>query len=564
MTERMNRYSTALRHLGTLTGITFVTFTLHAGETPPPTILSTALAVAEKVAIPQMRKEENLTAQSEELAQLAALLARAGRTDQALRLIEKLQTEDRVKPPAYVPLAVAAIHAGDAKRARALIQRVAKYEEWTTPEALANIALATHAAGDEDGAVRLARDIKNPAAQVRAFLGMKRFADALPAASAIAPHNMHVPSARGSRWELEYDASLAALLTLVTAFVDRGELHNAHEALDAIAEIADRDTQTYHARALLEIARLEEPAATLHKALEEVQLGTGQRPGERRDSAVLLARIAEALAAAGERSAAAPLLSEAVAVMGPTESVADLEMSVTIVCEALVRIARAHFALGEREQAMALLDRAAHLADTLPVPKSRRAGSVSDEPSAVRRDKVESLARVAAELELAGENEKAKETLGRALASLDAIPSAEWREYAWRAIVEAYVETGRLDRALDILATGKPANPDKFFAFTAVPEDAFLTGDRDRRWRLLAAMPATWWKVDLEAHLATRLEREGDAAEAALLVTDALASLRNDDAWSLIRLAIAAPGVERPGDAGQQRILRGILAKIRR
>gem|GEM_PF-5499830 len=538
-----------------MTSITFLAFMLRAGETPPPTILSTALAAAEKIAIPQMRKEENLTAQREQLAQIAALLARAGRMEQALRLIEKLETDDDVKPPAYVPIAVAAIKAGDTERARAVIERVAKFEAWTTPEALADIALAMHAAGDEDGAVRLAREIGNPAAQVRAFLGMKRFADALPAASAIAPNNMHIPTAHGARWELQYDASLDALLTLVTTFVDRGELQNAHEALDAIAEIPDRKTRNYHARALVEIARVEEPAATLRKALEEVKLDTGERPGERRDSAVLLARIAEALTAG-------PLLADALAVIGPTESVTDLEMSVTIVCEALVRIARAHFALGERERALALLDRAAHLADTLPVPKSNRAGAPYDEPSAIRRDKVECLARVAAELERAGAIEKAKETLSRALTNLDAIASHEWREYAWQAIIEAYAETGQLDRALDILAAGKPGNLDKFLAFTVIPEDAFLSASRERRWRLLAAMPATWWKVELEAHLADRFARDDDAAEAARLVADALASLPNRDVWSLIRLAIAAPGADRPGDAAQQLRLKGIARNV--
>src|SRR6185503_14883002 len=149
---------------------------LRAGDAPP-TILSTALAAAEKISIPHLPKEENLTSQSMQLEQLSALFARAGRTERALRMIEGLETEDRVIPQAFVPLAVAAIRAGDAKRAKALIKRVSSIKEWTAPGALADIALAMYAAGDEAGAVRLAQRIENGREQFRALFGMKHFVE---------------------------------------------------------------------------------------------------------------------------------------------------------------------------------------------------------------------------------------------------------------------------------------------------------------------------------------------------------------------------------------------------
>lgn len=540
----------------------------HGAESPPPpTILSTAVAAAEKVAIPRLPKEENLTAQSAQLTELAALLVRAGRFEVALRLVEDLETEDRTRVPAYVPLAVAAIRAGDTARARTLTRRVSTFDEWTTPVALADIALAFHAAGDEPSAVRLAGEITNPAEQTRALVGMGRSEEALPPAAAIAPSNVHVPWGGGSRWELDYDARLTALLELVKAFVDRGDLPAAHRAMDAIAQVADRDTHAYQARALLEIARREETVPTLRKALEHVGLARGGRAGERRDSAELLARIAEALAAAGERSLAVPLLHEAVAMVGPIEKVGDLEMCLRIVSETLARIARAHLALDERQQALALLDRAARLAGNLPVPAPPRKGDLGwDKPSALRQDKVESLARVAAVLELAGETRKAEEVLGRALSGIDAIPSSEWREYAWRAVVQAYVDAGRLDRALDVLAAGRPANPEKLLAFSVVPDDALLAAGHDRRRRLLDAMAPSWSKVDLEARLASRLENAGDPAEAALLVVDALAAATHEEGWEwcLIRLATLAPGVDRPGSDEEQRLLRQLLARLPR
>src|SRR6185503_448395 len=102
------------------------------------------------------------------------------------------------------------------------------------------------------------------------------------------------------------------------------------------------------------IARREEAVPALRQALEELQYAFDERPGERHDHAETLARIAEAMAAAGERASAGPLIAEAVELMGPTDSVEQLWMASTIVCEALARIARTHFILGEPEQALAL------------------------------------------------------------------------------------------------------------------------------------------------------------------------------------------------------------------
>jgi len=539
--------------------------TLRAGDAPP-TILSVALAAAEKIAIPWLPKEDNLTSQSMQLEQIAALLARAGRIERALRLIEGLETEARVLPPSYVPLAVEAIRTGDAERSCELVERLSSLDEWTTPGALADIALAMYAAGDERGAIQLAQQIDGGAEQYRALIGMKRFTEALPAAAAVQPSQFHDISPEGHVWMSDYDGSLSALLALVTVFVDQGDLLSAHKALDAMAEIADEDIHAFRARALLEIARREEAVPTLRKALEEVELMWDERPGQRRDEAILLARIAESLAAAGEPSLAVPLLPKAVSALGPTDSVEKLEIAVTIACEALARIARAHFALGEPKQALALLDRAAHLADTLPVPRTRTKGYPIDEPSSARQDKVETLARVAVELELAGETRKAAEVLGRARAELDAIPSAEWREYAWKAIADVYADAGRIDRALDILVSGKSADPDKFFAlYTHVTDDVLYAASRERRWALFRVMPPTWSKIELEARLASRLDREGDTAEARLLVADALASVGTKDwTWNLMRLATLAPGADQPGDAQQQRILRRLLAKLPR
>jgi len=91
----------------------------------PPTLLDVALLSADRWAIARMRRETgNLTWQMGQLAALTRLLARAGRYDQALALIEKLDTPERVKVQAYAPIVVAYLRAGDKAHAAALTDKV--------------------------------------------------------------------------------------------------------------------------------------------------------------------------------------------------------------------------------------------------------------------------------------------------------------------------------------------------------------------------------------------------------------------------------------------------------
>jgi hypothetical protein len=160
----------------------------------PPTLLDVALLSADRWAIARMRSEtHNLTWQMGQLVALTRLLSRAGRFDEALALIEHLDTPARVKVQAYAPIVVGYLRAGDKARAAALTDKVAGIEEWTTAAALAEIARGMDQAGDRAGALRLAA--KSPAGADRAdvLFEMGRYREAIDAARGISPSNFHVP-----------------------------------------------------------------------------------------------------------------------------------------------------------------------------------------------------------------------------------------------------------------------------------------------------------------------------------------------------------------------------------
>jgi tetratricopeptide (TPR) repeat protein len=526
-------------------------------------ILSTALRVAETSAIPKMRRETNLTWQSGQLTEIAGLYAKAGRYDEALRLIRDLDTPDHVKAPAFVPIAIAAIRAGDLARAESVLQRLsAMEEEWTEPIAVADIAIAMDQAGNHQRAARLVSGAQDPVAKARAFLKMKRLTDALRAARDVAPGQMHVPGKGGARWEANYGERQSLLLELVTAFVDRKDLPHAREALSALESVPDRELHFFRARALIEIARAGRPVETLQQALREIERAPEERLGDFSARIEVQATVAERLVKAGQGPLAIAALDQARAEAVGFPTCPDPGICEPSVCAGLVRIARADLALGKKQDALDLLDRAARVIDGIVVPPPRAAGDTGwDSASSTREHRVEGKAQVAAVLEQAGEAKRAGSLLGSALAELAAIGSAEWRGYAWHAIVRAYRDAGRPDRAIEILAASGPATVEKAGGIMEFPEEELLALPRERLWSLLRVLPACYYKIDLSARLAARLEARGSREDAARLTAEALTALAaKGEGWeeTLVHLANELPGAGRPGDEEQRRLLRSL------
>jgi len=529
----------------------------------PPTILSVALEVAAARAVPMMRGEENLTWQGQQLTELTRLLSRAGRLDEAQRLVRELDTPDRVKSEAYAPIAIAALRSGDRKRALDIAEKLARDDEWTAPLALAEIVVSLDAAGDHAGARALVPRIRDAEARARTLRTLGQPVEAIAAAAGIGPQRMHIPSDRGSFWEEQFDQRQAFLLQLVVELAGRGDLVAVRRAMEALDDVPDRAVHADRARALLELARHEPPGPTLRGALAEVDLALEERPGERRDKAELLARIAEGLAASGERPAAVPLLDRAIAVLGPTDSIEHLEYAMSVACEGLVQVARAAIDVGERGKGLALLDRCLALADAQPVPPAESPDDSSwDRHSSTLEDRVTARLRVIAALEEAGEAENARLLLARTLAELESIPSEEWRGYAWRSLVEAYRGVGHLDRAIELLAATPPNSGREMAIFELSPEE-LLAAPREQLWRLLATLPPSYGKVELASELAGRLEAQGTAADAERLATLALGTLvTRFDGWelALVRLGAVAPEADRPPGAERAALLRELRA----
>jgi hypothetical protein len=535
----------------------------EAPHAQPTTILSVALEVAAARSVPMMRGEENLTWQGAQLAELTRLLSRAGRLDDAQKLVRELDTPDRVKSEAYAPIAIAALRAGDRKRALDIAEKLSRDEEWTSPLALAEIVVALDAAGDHAGARALVPTIRDAEARARTLRTLGQPVEAIAAAADIRPQNMHIPSDEGSFWEEEFDERQAFLLQLVVNLADRGDLVHARRAMEALADVPDRAVHADRARALLELARHEPPVPALRRALAEVDLALEERPGERRDKAELWARIAEGLAANGERPAALPLLDRATAVLGPTDSIDHLEYAMSVACEGLVQVARAAIAVGERGKGLALLDRCLALASSQPVPPPEPPDDSSwDRHSSTLEDKVTAKLQLVAALEEAGEPERARLLLDQTLAELESIPSEEWRGHAWRSLVEAYRGVGHLDRAIALLAA-TPRNPGREMAIFDLSPEELLAAPHEQLWSLLATMTPSYGKVELASVLAGRLEAQGSTADAERLATLALETLATRfEGWeqALVRLGAIAPDADRPPGAERAALLRKLKA----
>lgn len=539
----------------------------------PPTLLDVALLSADRWAIARMRRETgNLTWQMGQLAALTRLLARAGRYDQALALIENLDTPERVKVQAYAPIVVAYLRAGDKARAAALTDKVAGIEEWTTASALAEIARGMDRAGDRAGALRLAA--RSPAGSDRAdvLFEMGRYREAIDAARGIAADTFHVDCGHQGEhcWVDDWGARQAYLVKLVKALVDQGDLRGAHEAMAALDEVHGYSDGAWKPLALVEIARREEPVATLQQAVAALDATPMMIPGDRTAHADTLAAIAEGLAAAGQRTQAIGLMPRALAVLGPTDSVETMEIWADMACRSLIRIARAELAIGRRDEGLALLQRTERLITSIPVPRPEKdADSSWDHRASTQKDRVAGRFRIAAAWEDAGEREQSERVLGDALKELAAIKNAEWRQYGWQALVEAYSDVGRLDRAMELLTAGLRGEPDRWLAIANISDEDLLAAPRPQLWGLLDALPTGWEKAALANRLAVRLDELGEQTSVSRLVTEALTSLAamaasGEKEWQLelVGLGGELPGADRPGNAEQQRLVRKLLAAL--
>jgi len=124
--------------------------------------------------------------------------------------------------------------------------------------------------------------------------------------------------------------------------------------------------------------------------------------------------------------------------------------------------------------------------------------------------------------------------------------------------VDAFLETGGVDRAIEILAAHAASASEMGYALQKTPESALLAAPRDRLWTLLQALPATYFKVGLLARLAAQLENRGERAEAARCVEAALAAIATrGEGWEgwLVQLANELPSAGQPGYEKELRAL---------
>lgn len=552
---------------------------------PPPqaasSLLGATLFVAETAAVPRLRDSgRDLTSVSGSLRTLARLYARAGRYDAAMRLIRDLDEPDRVTAPAWAAIAVAELRAGELSRARAIVARLAALDEagWrcraseaapeTPATALMEIAAAMADAGRRADAAGIVAKIHDPGRRAEAYLDMGLVEDALQATGVVLPGRDHLPPDAGRFWTENEGWRQELLLHLIEALVQRDDLPQAHLALDALSSPQDPGAHGARAWALIEIARRERPAETLAQALREIEQAPDELLIDVEARVEAMSKIAEGLAAAGRRPQAAAALDEARAEVGRAERVGE-GLGAATVYQTLAVIAGAELALGDRQAAIGLLDRAARFLDGMPVSVRTAAADTAfyDEAASTHGVRVAGKALVAAWLERAGEARQAEATLRSALAELAAIDDADRRMDAWLRVALAYAKgnTDRLDRAIEILASRVPARADANEAIAEIPGEALLAAPRELLWRLLDSMPPDppyFTKARVAASLAAKLPASASREDANRLVTialDALAGKGEDWELSLAALAGQAPGAERPATPEQRVLLRSLL-----
>lgn len=210
---------------------------------PEDSLLSCAVTVAERLSIPAMLAESNLTWKSSQLAALARLLSKAGRFRRALELTETVGGPERVIAPAFGEIAIVALETGDSARFKTMVAKLSAMRVWTSPVALAKVAGALQDAGRREDAYAMVAAIEDAAVRAGALLELVRRAsgtlsdeigrwlnEALTAAALIPPGLEHRDIGDGRREMLEeHSRRLAALLDVVAAAVELGKIDSARK-----------------------------------------------------------------------------------------------------------------------------------------------------------------------------------------------------------------------------------------------------------------------------------------------------------------------------------------------
>jgi tetratricopeptide (TPR) repeat protein len=564
-------------------------------------ILSCALATAEEVSIPAMRGEQNLTAKSNQLAFVARLLAKAGRYDEAIRLVEADGKPQRVEATAWGEVAVVAIQTAHAAVAERAIQWLSGSDEWTAGGALGRVAMAIYDSGDTRRAFGVAASIKRPEDKVdvlRKLVGRTRgrgsnaegsrwLAEAARAAAQIRPGRKPGGMRNGALVDLlDYSRRQKALLDLIDDLSGLGSFDRAQEVFRAFDDMPENSNSIWKAKALMAIAgarraagQAEAAGGLMDQALGMVESYFRMTVGDRLDTVEVMTDLSRGFAALGRTGPARAVLTKALAEVSPVESVPDRDVAVQFGVEMLTEIARGYLDLDLKQVALRTLDRAATLARGLPIPPPPHLPRTPEVPGrpydpfatpqdtawwrrcSTQQDQVAAFSKVAALLESAGEDIRAEALCRQAIEQTSGIDCGDWRGYAWDAIVRAYLDAKLPERALALLLAAKQSGSDQDGAWAYLLDRLPSKIRLERLSSILESGAPVSRKVELLAKLGTELERTGQPEQAARRVTEALALIASQpkEKGSLLELlADESSSSGRKPNAEQAELLRRI------
>ncbi len=562
------------------------------------TVLATAVRVAETRLLPQLAMQDNQNQKAIELATITRAIARSGQFARAFAIADAASPSKDAND-AYAEIAEIAVSANATGYAQQAIHRMVASRAWTASRALAKLASAYRNAGQLQRAADLIRRIEDPRERAMALVDQVRshpqgapwiavaLREAREAATAISTYGIHFPM---------YDTREATLLEVMRLDVERANFKEASATLQAIGAIgpdtcyavdhdqrricnnADAISDAWTARAMLVRAHAFAIAGNTAMALDDLHkasvivvahLHAAYDPyGRSVDAIETLVAIGRQLQQLDRNDAAAQVLGSAARIAKRLEP--DVHStandgrisSATLYVACAARVSAAYASINDQASAMEWLRRAQTAAQALPQPATSDsttgiANNLPDRASSLYTDDSEAMAWVAAAAEAAGDTDQAERALDEASAWIHQIPSAEWRQYAWRGMARAFLTLNGLERAVAVVSRLPHGDADRALAVAELVQPILASKQPQRLLPLLTATNDDGEKL----RLITLLANKCVAPESDHLVDEALTIIAHGAAhwdWSLVWLGGHAPGTQALASATRRTLLRQI------
>ncbi len=549
-----------------------------AQQSAPPPVVHCAAVVADQVIAPSLDAEPNLTRRMSRLQAATEALASVGRTSDAWDIVDRA-TPARVAVKGIAGIVVGAIRAGNADDASEALAKLMASDAWTRSPALVDVVTAYRQAEAPELAAEVARRIPDPERRARALarLGeVGRSANLLEEAAAAVgsvPPGTRDVFMEGGTFEMETAApQLSIMLDLVAAWLRLDEPRRAEGVVAAMGRFADERLPFWKAQGQVALAdywvptnprSAKEALALARRLIDRLDRGLPARHrvvGDIERRVELLTRTSRLYAKLHMKSEAREAATVALETARDAESIDEPTVRAAVASELHVALASALVAIGARDDAIPVLERALAIAQEGPLPPRGRGAGPFHARSSVLASRVEALAHVAALLAKVGNTDRSTSLLGRAKALAAEIPDAPWRATAWSSIAKAWLEEAGPRQALTVVAAGADADSSRVAALSRLGRAAADAREWQVAVKACRAMAPGYGKAALAAELSARAYAVRDPTTARALWREAIVEVaRCGEGWEMALMMVArSPAARQSVDEATARAVRSI------